>query len=81
MQDSQWRVSVIAALSAAGIGLLAFWWLDARSSSCVILSSAIWGMFSAFMAVKSHGIFQHNLNYEMRSTSMRTARPQSILQR
>jgi zinc/manganese transport system permease protein len=44
--------SIMAALLAAGIGLLASWWFDAPSGACVALALALWGTISAFMAAK-----------------------------
>jgi zinc/manganese transport system permease protein len=40
---------LVSAMGAAGLGLLASWWIDAPSGACVALSLAVWGMFSALL--------------------------------
>ncbi|MEC4720076.1 hypothetical protein RY831_13010 [Noviherbaspirillum sp. CPCC 100848] len=41
--------SLVSAMGAAGLGLLASWWLDAPSGACVALALAVWGVFSALL--------------------------------
>lgn len=42
--------SIIAAMLAAGLGLLASWWFDAPSGVCVALTVSGWGTVSALFA-------------------------------
>lgn len=42
-------LSLAAAMGAAGLGLLASWWIDAPSGACVALALAVWGVFSALL--------------------------------
>lgn len=41
--------SLVAAVVAAGLGLLASWWIDAPSGACVALALAVWGVLSVLM--------------------------------
>jgi zinc/manganese transport system permease protein len=43
-------MSIVAAVMAAGVGLMTSWWLDAPSGACVALALAIWGVSSAIIA-------------------------------
>ncbi|WP_151637128.1 ABC transporter permease family protein [Noviherbaspirillum aerium] len=44
---------LVAAMGAAGLGLLASWWIDAPSGACVALALAVWGVFSALLRKRS----------------------------